>query len=128
MRRLHEPVALVLETDTSVLVTEIASGTVSRVDLESGQRTPLITGLHTPLGLARLLDGRIAVVEPRGTVTAYDLVTGQGTELATGLPVSLDHHDLPDNTPLGIAVGQDGSIYVSCGGDNSIVKISLEPT
>jgi sugar lactone lactonase YvrE len=125
---LQEPVALLLETDTLVLVTEIASGTVSRVDLESGRRTPLVSGLHSPRGLARLLDGRIAVVEPRGTVTAIDLDTGERTELATGLPVSLDHHDLPKNTPLGIAVGRDGAIYVSCGGDNSIVKIIVGST
>ena len=62
---LNEPVAVLLENDSSVLVTEIASGTISRVDLSSGRRIELISGLHDPLGLARLPDGRVVVVEPR---------------------------------------------------------------
>ena len=123
---LNEPVALLLENDTSVLVTEIGSGTISRIDLTGGGRTELVGGLVNPLGIAQMADGRIAVAEPaRGTVTAIDLSTGQRTELAHGLPLSLDHHDLPANTPLGIAVDSTGAIFVSCGRDNSIVKITL---
>jgi sugar lactone lactonase YvrE len=123
---LNEPVALLLESDTSVLVTEIGSGTVSRVDLASGKRTELVSGLVNPLGIAALPDGRVVVVEPaRGTVTAIDLFTGERSVLAHGLPISLDHHHLPASTPLGIIVDSTGAIFVSCGGDNSIVKITL---
>ena len=123
---LNEPVAVLLESDTSVLVTEVASGTISRVDLSSGARTEIVSGLHDPLGIARLSDGRIVVLEPGlGTVTAIDLATGERSELAHGLPISLDALDLPENTPLGIAITADDTIYVSCGGDNSIVKITL---
>lgn len=123
---LDEPVALVLESDASVLVTEIGTGTVSRVDLSTGQRMELVSGLVNPLGLAMLLDGRVAVVEPaQGTVTAIDLLTDERTILAHGLPISLDHHHLPASTPIGIAVDSSGAIFVSCGGDNSIVKITL---
>ncbi|MBT4740703.1 MAG: hypothetical protein HN793_11470 [Rhodospirillaceae bacterium] len=123
---LDEPVALLLESDTSVLVTEIGTGTISRIELATGQRTELVSGLVNPLGLAVLLDGRVVVVEPaRGTVTAIDLLTDERTVLAHGLPISLDHHHLPTNTPLGIVVDSKGAIFVSCGGDNSIVKITL---
>lgn len=123
---LEEPVALLLESDSSVLVTEVGAGTISRVDLMTGQRTELVSGLVNPLGLAMLLDGRVVVVEPaRGSVTAIDLLTDERTILAQGLPISLDHHHLPTNTPLGIAVDSTGAIFVSCGGDNSIVKITI---
>ncbi|MEQ9443937.1 MAG: hypothetical protein RJS98_00105 [Rhodospirillaceae bacterium] len=123
---LNEPVGVLLENDSSVLVTEIGSGTVSRIDLASGQRTELIQGLISPRGLAALPDGRIVVVEPaRGEVIAIDLLTGERSVLAHGLPISLDKHHLPDNTPLGITVDLSGAIFVSCGGDNSIVKITL---
>ncbi|MEQ8508656.1 MAG: hypothetical protein RIB43_06610 [Rhodospirillaceae bacterium] len=123
---LNEPVGVLLENDSSVLVTEIGSGTVSRIDLASGQRTELIQGLISPRGLAALPDGRIVVVEPaRGEVIAIDLLTGERSVLAHGLPISLDKHHLPDNTPLGITVDHSGAIFVSCGGDNSIVKITL---
>ena len=123
---LNEPVALLLEDDASVLVTEIGSGTISRVDLTTGRRTELISGLVNPLGLAMLPDGRIVVVEPaRGSVTAIDLLSDERTVLAQGLPISLDHHHLPTNTPIGITVDSAGAIFVSCGKDNSIVKIML---
>jgi sugar lactone lactonase YvrE len=123
---LDQPVALVLENDASVLVSEIGSGTISRVDLTTGRRTELVSGLVEPLGMALLPDGRVAVVEPAGgRVTAIDLATGERTVLARGLPVSLHHHHLPASTPIGIAVDSAGAIFVSCGGDNSIVKITL---
>ncbi len=124
---LGEPVALLLESDATVLVTEVGTGTISRVDLQTGQHTELVSGLVNPLGLAMLPDGRIVVVEPaRGSVTAIDLLTDERTVLAHGLPISLDHHHLPANTPIGIAVDRSGAIFVSCGGDNSIVKITIK--
>ena len=123
---LKEPVALLLEDDRSVLVTEVASGTISRVNLKSGKRTELVSGLFDPRAIARLPDGRIVVVEPGlGAVTAIDLKSGERTTLARGLPISIAHHDLPDNTPVGLAVTRDGRIFVSCGEDNSIVRITL---
>ena len=50
--------------------------------------------------------------------------SGERTELARGLPISLSHLDLPENTPVGVAIDITGAIFVSCGGDNSIVKIT----
>lgn len=123
---LQEPVALLLESDSLALVTEVASGTISRVDLISGRRDVLVSGLEDPRGLAVMKDGRLAVVEPEpGRVTAVDPVTGEKTVLADDLPLSIAHMHLPKNTPLGITVGSDGSLYVACGTDNRIVKLSL---
>ena len=76
-----------------------------------------MAGLHDPRGIARLVDGRVVVIEPGGgTVLAIDLDSGARTVLARGLPISIERQDLPGNTPLGVAVGRDGAIYVSCGG------------
>lgn len=123
---LKEPIALLLENDTSALITEVASGTISRVDLVSGRRTVLASGLDDPRGLAVMQDGRLAVVEPGpGRVTAVDANTGRKTVLAEGLPLSITHMHLPKNTPVGITVGRDGSLYVACGTDNRIVKLTL---
>lgn len=123
---LMEPVALLLESDTSALITEVASGTISRIDLTSGERTVLASGLNDPRGLAVMKDGRLAVVEPEpGRVTAIDVRTGSRTVLAEALPLSIAHMHLPKNTPLGISVGSDGNLYVACGTDNRIVKLTL---
>ncbi len=123
---LKQPVGLILEDDTSALVSEFESGTISRVDLMKGVRTELVTGLRAPTGLARMADGRVAVVEPEnGTVTAIHLKTGQRTVLASGLKLSLADFHLPKNTNSGIAVAKDGSILVTCPGDNTILRIKL---
>jgi hypothetical protein len=70
-------------------------------------------------------DGRPAVVESGlGRVSALDPKTGARTDLASGLALSLEGLDLPQDANGGIAVGQDGTIYVSCPGNNSIVAIT----
>lgn len=124
---LRQPVGLMLESDTVALVTEIETGTIARVDLVTGTRTEIAKGLQSPTALARMKDGRLAVVEPPlKRVVALDLESGGRTELASGLALGLDDLDLPLNTTAGVAVASDGTIYVSCPGDNSIVKISLK--
>jgi len=123
---LQQPVALVLENETSALVSEYDAGTISRIDLRSGARVQLVAGLRGPAAMARMADGRMAVVEPdNNTVTAIDLGTGAKTVLANGLALSMAEFHLPKDTNTGIAVGKDGAIYVTCPGDNTVVKITL---
>jgi hypothetical protein len=47
------------------------------------------------------------------------------TVLAKGLKLSLEALDLPNNTNAGVVVDREGTIFVSCPGDNSIVRIAL---
>jgi len=123
---LEEPVALLLENDGVALVSEARAGRVTRVDLANGGRTTLADGLARPTGLARLPDGRLVVVEPDlGRVVAVDLRSGARTILATGLKLSLEGLDLPKNTNAGVVVDRDGTIFVACPGDNSIVSMSI---
>ena len=123
---LEEPVALVLESDAMALVTEARAGRVTRVDLADGRRTTLVEGLQRPTGLAPLPDGRLVVVEPdAGRILAIDPRSGARKILATGLKLSLEGLDLPKNTNAGVVVDRDGTIFVACPGDNSIVRIVL---
>jgi sugar lactone lactonase YvrE len=104
-----------------LLVTEFSSGRIQRVDLQSGSRQAVAEGLDRPTGLARLPDGRLAVVEAgAGRVLAIDLGTKQRTVLASGLPLSLDGLDLPQDSLAGIVVDAAGAVYVTCPGYNSI--------
>jgi len=57
-------------------------------------------------------------------VRAVDPRTGARTVLANGLALSLEGLDLPRDTNAGIVVDSDGAIYVSCPGDNSIIRIA----
>ena len=124
---LEEPVALLLESDDVALVTEARAGRVTRVDLADGRRTTLADGLAHPTGLARLPDGRLVVVEPdlRRVRRCSTRVPARRTVLATGLKLSLEGLDLPKNTNAGVVVDRDGTIFVACPGDNSIVRIAF---
>ncbi len=123
---LNEPIALALESSASVLVSEIGSGTISRIDLANGNRIELVSDLADPLGIALLPDGRIAVAEAaKGTVTAINPVDGTRTILAKGLRLARPDHRIASNAPVGIAVDDAGAIFVSAGGQNSVVKIVL---
>ncbi|MDX2144550.1 MAG: hypothetical protein SFV19_14440 [Rhodospirillaceae bacterium] len=122
---LTKPIGLVLESDTVAWVTEFETGAVKRVDLSTGKTTELAKGLGKPTAVAVMKDGRLAVVESGlGRVSALDAKTGARTDLASGLALSLEGLDLPQDANGGIAVGRDGTIYVSCPGNNSIVAIT----
>jgi sugar lactone lactonase YvrE len=123
---LHHPVGLVMENEVTAIVSEVGTGTISRINLRNGQRTVIASGLSAPTGLARMKDGRVAVVEPgKGTVIAIELETGNRMTLASGLALSLAEFHLPQDTNAGIAVARDGTIFVACPGDNTVVKITL---
>ena len=121
---LEEPVALAARDEASVLVAEARAGRIVELGITDGSRRVLAAGLHRPTALARLADGRLAVSEPdRGEVVAIDIGSGRRELLASRLALSLEGLDLPANTNGGLAVGPDGSLYVACPGDNSIVRI-----
>ncbi len=126
---LRHPVGLALESDRVALVTEYEGGTLSRVNLATGTVRAVARGLDHPTGVALLRSGRWAVVEPgRGRLLAIDARSGTRTTLARGLALALDRLDLPEDTNAGLAVDADGAVYVSCPGNNSIVKIGAPGT
>lgn len=121
---LKQPVALVRDGENAIVVSEFASGVLQRIDLASGKTIRIGDGLLGPTGVARMRDGRWAVVEAAaGRVTALDEKTGAREALATGLPTTLAGLHLPPDTNAGIATGADGALYVTCPKDNSVVKI-----
>jgi sugar lactone lactonase YvrE len=108
------------------LVTDFAGGRLLQVLATTGAVQVLATGLEAPTGAVRMRDGRLAVVEAgAGRVVAIDAQSGVRTLLASGLATSLDGLDLPADTPAGIAVGANGDLYVSCPGNNSIVRLRV---
>jgi glucose/arabinose dehydrogenase len=122
---LEQPLALAWDGDAAVLVAEARGARISRVALADGARRSVAEGLRRPTALARLADGRLVVAEPdSGELLAIDPRSSRRTLLASGLALSLEGLDLPPDTNGGVAVGPDGAVYVSCPGDNSIVRIT----
>lgn len=122
---LSQPTALAWFSDDVVLVTETEAGVVARIELGSGRRTVIAAGFDRPNGVAVLPDGRIAVAEgENGRIFVVDATGKSKTEIAGGLALSVAGFRVPPTTPVGLAADADGTLYVSCPGDNRILKIT----
>jgi sugar lactone lactonase YvrE len=110
-----DPVGLARAGD-SVFVTDAWSGTLSRVDVRSGQASLVANGFGRPEGVAVRPDGKVLVVDSlKQTVVAVDPATGTQSVVATVVPVGLEGP--PPQNPAwihnGVAVTGDGMVYVS---------------
>ena len=119
------PVQMVLGPDGGVYVT-VAAGTVSRIDLNDGTRRMVATGLALPEGLAFTPWGTLVVAETAARqLTELDLARNQRRTIAENLPIGLSAGPgmPPPYVPTGVAVGLDGTVYVSADRNNAIYRI-----
>ncbi len=123
------PVALVLDGETHALVTESESGTLARIDLESGAREVVAEELRGPEGVAIGPDGRIFVVEVGARrVVSFDPDGGRRALVADDLPLGLR---APGGVPQGfvtsgIAVDAKGVVYVASDLEDAIYRLIPE--
>ena len=125
---LKAPVGLTIESPTTVLVSENDPGAIVRIDLANGATTKVFQGLNRPEGITLMADGRLAVAEVgAGRVVALDMDDNSLTALADGLQFGVALVRAPPSVgfPTGVAVGRDGTLYVSEDGRNAIVKIEV---
>ncbi len=114
---------------TSVYLTELGTGSVARIDIDSGERVVVAEGLSGPEGLAELPDGRIAVAEVgRQRLVAIDPSGAELSVLAEGLAIGLEAPagTPPAYVPTGVAVAGDGSVYVSSDLEGAIYRVRVE--
>ena len=119
------PVQMVLGPDGQLYVTE-AAGNIQRIDPKTGANSMVATGLAMPEGLAFTPWGSLVVAEAAaGRLTELDLATNQRRSVAENLPIGLSAGPglPPPYVPTGVAVGADGSIYVSADRNNAIYRI-----
>jgi len=119
------PVQMVLGPDGQLYVTE-AAGNIQRIDPKTGAKTQVATGLALPEGLAFTPWGTLVVAEAAaGRLTELDLANNQRRTVAEGLPIGLSAGPgmPPPYVPTGVAVGTDGSIYLSADRNNAIYRI-----
>ncbi|ANZ40351.1 hypothetical protein BBK82_34320 [Lentzea guizhouensis] len=129
---LAAPVDVALDAEDRCHVSDEERGAVFRVD---DGLVPVVEGLDRPQGIA-VSGGELFVVET-GTrrLLAIDLATGdrrvEAEDLPVGLPPGLTrvqpesagHAGVP--VPFaGVAVGPDGSLYVSANGEGSVLRLS----
>ena len=120
-------IGLVMPDDKSVYVTEAFSGQVTKINLADGAKTVVAKDLKMPKGLALEPGGKLVVAEVGAKrIVEIDPATGKVTEIAGNLPIGLVAPPgmPPSNIPTGVAVGANGTIYVSSDVENAIYKIT----
>ena len=122
---LKGPVQMTLGRDGALYVTE-AAGTLTRIDLATGAKTEVASGLALPEGLAQTPWGSFIVAEAAaGKLTEIDLATGAKRTVADKLPIGRPAGPgmPPPYVVTGVAVGADGSVYFSANRNNAIYKV-----
>lgn len=121
------PVYIAKAGADSVYVTEYLSGNVTEVDLNTGEKRVVVSGLRKPKGLAVKPDGMLLVVNV-GTkeLLLINPKTGSIKPLVQDLPIGLFVPEgfMPVFTLNGVTISQAGNIYVTSDIDNVIYKIS----
>lgn len=119
------PVQMVLGRDGALYVTE-AAGKLTRIQLADGTKTTVADGLALPEGLAQTPWGSFVVAETAARrLTEIDPATGARRSIAENLQIGLPAGPgmPPPYVTTGVAVGADGTVYVSADRDNAIYRV-----
>jgi sugar lactone lactonase YvrE len=127
-RGFAQPMGMARDGD-GFLLSESAAGRIVRVDADGSRRT-VAEGLQQPEGLAVGSDGMIYVAETGARrLLRIDPADGSSRVLAEQLPLGLP--DLPAYAPgvfpTGIAVAEDGAVYLSSDIESSILRLRAPP-
>lgn len=118
------PLQMVLGKDGALYVTE-AAGKLVRVSLADGGISTVTAGLELPEGLAQTPWGSFIVAESAaGRLVEIDPANGSRRTVADNLPIGLTGGPgLPTYVVTGVAVGGDGTVYVTADQNNGLYRI-----
>jgi glucose/arabinose dehydrogenase len=129
---LQDPVGVAFDPNGTPLVSESGAGRVVRL---AGSAATVVDGLQRPQGIL-VADGTLYIVDAGAKeVVAVDLNTGDRHTVASGLPIGpppgvepkplkgMPPFSGPQGPFAGIAIGPDGTLYVSADGDGSVLAL-----
>lgn len=120
------PVQMIVGRDGALYVTE-AAGKLTRIPLDaSAPLRPVAEGLAMPEGVAQTPWGTFIVAESAARrLVEIDPVSGSRRTVAENLPIGLEAGPgmPPPYVPTGVAVGSDGTIYMTADRNNALYRI-----
>ncbi|MEQ8325571.1 Vgb family protein [Parvibaculum sp.] len=123
---LEGPSMMMLDGKGGLFITERDGGSVSRIDLASGERSVVVEGLSAPEGLDITPEGHLIVAEVgEKRIVAINPETGEKEIIANDLPIGFEG---PDGAPAlfiptGVAIAANGDIYFSSDVDARIYRL-----
>ena len=119
------PVQMVIGKDGGLYVTE-AAGKLTRINMADGSKSTVAEGLALPEGLAQTPWGSFIVAETAARrLTEIDPASGARRTVAENLPIGRPAAEgfPPPNIVTGVAVGADGTIYMTSDMNNGLYRI-----
>jgi sugar lactone lactonase YvrE len=117
------PVDIIVTEPNVAYVTEMTGGRLTRIGLQADERKVVLKKLNRPQGMARLPDGRIAIVEAGlRRVIAVDLKGKSREVLFENLPIAAPG-DAPPDYYAALGLGADGALYLISDLQGALVKL-----
>lgn len=134
---LEQPMGVAVAPDGTCLVSEAGAGRV--VKLSRGRGETVVDGLRRPQGIALRDDGVLYVidVDAKG-LSEHNITTGARRTIASDLPVGPPPGVTPKfvrgvagfcgpmNPFAGLAIGPDGTLYLSADAEGSVLALRVE--
>jgi sugar lactone lactonase YvrE len=120
------PTCLAPAGGQAVYVSE-AGGTVSKIDLNKGEKKVIASGLRMPEGIDVLKGNKLLVVEVGARqLLQIDLKSGKATPLVKDLPVGFPAAPgmPPPNIITGVAASPSGAIYLTSDLENALYRVT----
>lgn len=123
---LEGPAMLKLAGDGALYVSENTGGRISRVDIETGEKSVVADNLAAPEGFDIAADGRFVVAEVAARrIVAIDPESGEREVIKEDLPIGFE---APENVPplyipTGVVAASNGDIYYSSDIDVRIYRL-----
>eukprot|EP00439_Symbiodinium_sp_Y106_P089582 s1_g2118.t1 len=120
------PSTLLALENGNVLVSENISGTISEIDLATGEKTVIVEGLAGPEGFDRSTDGTLYVAEVGSKQISMISVAGEKSVIGKDLPIGFagPADGLPIYVPTGVAVSAAGDVYFASDIEAAIYKLA----
>lgn len=122
------PSALLALENGNILVSENIGGTISEVNIETGEKTLVVGGLAGPEGFDRSAEGTLYIAEVGNQQITMISNSGEKTVIGENLPIGFagPTDGLPVYVPTGVALSANGDVYFASDMEAAIYRLTRQ--